>query len=81
MTNDCHLLNIEELKTYFNTFEGIVKAVDDVSFSTTLMAFLFLGIIGRASVFIVIIGGTHGNEPGGVKVNVEIALDRGKISS
>ena len=32
MNNDSHLLHIEELKTYFNTFEGIVKAVDDVSF-------------------------------------------------
>ena len=32
MNNDSHLLHIEELKTYFNTFEGIVRAVDDVSF-------------------------------------------------
>ncbi len=31
MNTDGHLLNIEELKTYFNTFEGIVRAVDDVS--------------------------------------------------
>ena len=31
MNNDGHLLHIEELKTHFNTFEGIVRAVDDVS--------------------------------------------------
>ncbi len=31
MNNNGHLLHIEELKTHFNTFEGIVRAVDDVS--------------------------------------------------
>jgi hypothetical protein len=28
MTNDSHLLQVEELKTYFNTFEGIVLFAD-----------------------------------------------------
>ena len=32
MNSDGHLLQIEELKTYFDTFEGVVRAVDDVSF-------------------------------------------------
>jgi len=31
MTNDHHLLNVDHLKTYFYTFEGVAKAVDDVS--------------------------------------------------
>ena len=31
MNNNGHLLHIDELKTHFNTFEGIVRAVDDVS--------------------------------------------------
>ena len=32
MKNGSHLLHVEELKTYFYTFEGTAKAVDDVSF-------------------------------------------------
>lgn len=32
MTNNSHLLQVEGLKTYFYTFEGVAKAVDDVSF-------------------------------------------------
>jgi peptide/nickel transport system ATP-binding protein/oligopeptide transport system ATP-binding protein len=32
MKNDSQLLQVQELKTYFYTFEGIAKAVDDVSF-------------------------------------------------
>ena len=32
MTTSSHLLEVEGLKTYFFTFEGIAKAVDDVSF-------------------------------------------------
>jgi len=32
MKNDSYLLQVKELKTYFYTFEGIAKAVDDVSF-------------------------------------------------
>jgi ABC-type dipeptide/oligopeptide/nickel transport system ATPase component len=32
MKNNSHLLQIQELKTYFYTFEGIAKAIDDVSF-------------------------------------------------
>ena len=31
MNADPHLLQVEELKTYFKTFEGTVRAVDDVS--------------------------------------------------
>ena len=32
MKNNSHLLQVQELKTYFYTFEGIAKAIDDVSF-------------------------------------------------
>ncbi len=32
MTTNGYLLQLDELKTYFHTFEGIAKAVDDVSF-------------------------------------------------
>ena len=32
MNNDSHLLKVDNLKTYFYTFEGTAKAVDDVSF-------------------------------------------------
>ncbi|MBW1690337.1 MAG: ABC transporter ATP-binding protein [Deltaproteobacteria bacterium] len=32
MINGSHLLQVRELKTYFFTFEGVAKAVDDVSF-------------------------------------------------
>lgn len=32
MNNDSHLLNVDHLSTYFYTFEGTAKAVDDVSF-------------------------------------------------
>jgi peptide/nickel transport system ATP-binding protein/oligopeptide transport system ATP-binding protein len=32
MKNGSHLLQVQELKTYFYTFEGTAKAVDDVSF-------------------------------------------------
>ena len=32
MESDSHLLHVQELKTYFYTFEGVAKAVDNVSF-------------------------------------------------
>jgi oligopeptide/dipeptide ABC transporter ATP-binding protein len=32
MNTISHLLQVEELKTYFFTFEGVAKAVDDISF-------------------------------------------------
>ncbi|TET73616.1 MAG: ATP-binding cassette domain-containing protein, partial [Candidatus Aminicenantes bacterium] len=32
MNNHAHLLQVQGLGTYFFTFEGIAKAVDDVSF-------------------------------------------------
>ncbi len=41
-----HLLQVEELRTYFHTFEGIAKAVDDVSFSLDKSD--VLGIVGES---------------------------------
>ncbi|MGM0664203.1 MAG: ABC transporter ATP-binding protein [Thermodesulfobacteriota bacterium] len=41
-----YLLHVEDLKTYFYTFEGIAKAVDDVSFS--LRKSDVLGIVGES---------------------------------
>jgi peptide/nickel transport system ATP-binding protein len=46
MSKSSHLLNVEELKTYFYTFEGIAKAVDDVSFHVDKGE--VLGIVGES---------------------------------
>jgi peptide/nickel transport system ATP-binding protein/oligopeptide transport system ATP-binding protein len=46
MTNDSHLLEVQELKTHFYTFEGIAKAVDDVSF--WLSKGETLGLVGES---------------------------------
>ncbi|MGD2125087.1 MAG: ABC transporter ATP-binding protein [Desulfobacteraceae bacterium] len=46
MSSASHLLQVQELKTYFYTFEGIAKAVDDVSFF--LNKGEVLGLVGES---------------------------------
>jgi peptide/nickel transport system ATP-binding protein/oligopeptide transport system ATP-binding protein len=46
MTAHSSLLQVEEIKTYFYTFEGIARAVDDVSFS--LEKGETLGLVGES---------------------------------
>ena len=46
MPNTAHLLSVENLKTYFHTFHGVARAVDDVSF--TLDKGEVLGVVGES---------------------------------
>ena len=46
MSQEPHLLSVQELKTYFYTFEGVAKAVDDVSF--TLDKGEVIGLVGES---------------------------------
>ncbi|MBC7359937.1 MAG: ABC transporter ATP-binding protein [Desulfacinum sp.] len=46
MTESPHLLEIQHLKTYFTTFEGVARAVDDVSFH--LDRGEVLGVVGES---------------------------------
>jgi metal-dependent amidase/aminoacylase/carboxypeptidase family protein len=46
MKNGSHLLQVQELKTYFYTFEGTARAVDDVSFYLNKVPGLYLRIGG-----------------------------------
>ncbi len=46
MKNGSHLLQVQELKTYFYTFEGTARAVDDVSFY--LNKGETLGVVGES---------------------------------
>ncbi len=46
MTQDAHLLAVENLKTHFFTFEGVARAVDDVSFH--LDKGEVLGVVGES---------------------------------
>ena len=45
------LLDVKGLKTYFHTFKGVVKAVDDVSFS--LKEGEILGIVGESGLSLI----------------------------
>jgi peptide/nickel transport system ATP-binding protein/oligopeptide transport system ATP-binding protein len=46
MNSASHLLDVQELKTYFYTFEGVAKAVDNVSFF--LEKGEVIGIVGES---------------------------------
>ena len=46
MAQQTHLLNVENLQTYFYTFEGVAKAVNDVTFSIGKGE--VLGIVGES---------------------------------
>ena len=46
MGANSHLLQVEDLKTYFSTFEGVAKAVDDVTFHVDKGE--VLGIVGES---------------------------------
>ena len=46
MSDTSHLLQVQDLKTYFSTFEGVAKAVDDVTFHVDKGE--VLGIVGES---------------------------------
>ena len=46
MTSQQHLLEVQDLKTHFHTFEGVAKAVDDVSFHVDKGE--TLGVVGES---------------------------------
>jgi oligopeptide/dipeptide ABC transporter ATP-binding protein len=46
MSDTPHLLQVQDLKTYFSTFEGVAKAVDDVTFHVDKGE--VLGIVGES---------------------------------
>ena len=46
MSDTFHLLEVKDLKTHFSTFEGVAKAVDDVTFHVDKGE--VLGIVGES---------------------------------
>ena len=46
MTDTDYVLDVQDLKTYFYTFRGVVKAVDGVSFK--LKRGGILGVVGES---------------------------------
>ena len=46
MSDTSHLIQVEDLKTYFSTFEGVARAVDDVTFHVDKGE--VLGVVGES---------------------------------